>query len=452
MKRWLILGTILLCYGAVATAAGALQGPIQDVTVIDGVAENITAGETDTVTMAFRNTAQHELPVYVTVTASSGEGINGDEFTIDAGVYSENGLESQHTELSCRFSGHQSDTRGLYFCSDDRPVLPRTTQPSENTLYTTITSAPHTVSGTYQFTVNLYSTLGIPKEAGKKRKTTPYNHTRFTVTNSSVTLNTSTATTAAVKPLADVIIPPPTNTTLINGVEIEAPATTLYADSSVRFNYTPSAVHDASLQVYHFNTDEGGWRPITHTTHQQEATVTADINRTGIYGLFGTPMHDDRDDERDDPEDTDRNPERSTGASASTSTSTIPVSACTADDWSCTGWSTCTDGTQTRHCEKTSICTMEEQTVPQETRNCTLKDAENETVTDPTDEEQPGATVGDSTTEADDTPPSSGFDLSGRIAQMPHDGYGLTATVIVLLVTALLFREQLAEFVHRVSP
>jgi hypothetical protein len=373
-RRGIILLIVLTGLVSGAAAVGTPYGPIQDVTVIDGIDGTVTAGDTDLVTMAFRNSAEQALPLYVAVTASSEQGIDGDEFTIEVRVHSDNGVETRDTELSCTFVEQQSETAGMYLCSAGRPVLPGMTHPSENTVHTTITSALHTMPGDYWFDVELYSTLGIPKGSLKKRKTAPYNLTQFPFTNVSVTLNTSTATTAAAEPLHDVIVPSPADTTLVNGVAIEAPETTVGSNSRIRFQY-PATVKADSLTVYRFDTVIGAWRPVGSV--QSNATVTAQINHTGVYGLFGSPAdedetEDDRNDEQDEDQNTDggRGSDTSAGSSSS-STGIYHAPVCTTDDWSCAEWSACTNGTQTRQCEKTRVCTAADGYEPQESRECT---------------------------------------------------------------------------------
>lgn len=438
MKRITVTVLFLLLVSA-ATATHLPQGPLQNVQTLDGIEGDITAGETDTVVLTFENHVRRPLPVYVAVTASSDLGIDGREFDVDAGLFSTNANTVNNATLTCDFAGHTAPTEGVYVCwSDGLDILPRATQPSQNTLHTSISSALHTAPGNYTFDVELYSKIGVPATKPKKRPLDRYTLERFEFNNTVVTLNTTRNTNATVEPYEDLALPGPANQTFLTAVGIDLRYEEYLGEGSdVRFSYSKNDQADA-VTIYRYDDTTGTWTPLHTVVNKSKKAVEATIRREGVYAAYQkqtssapTEPEPPEEDEEDD-------------ASGYSPTTVTMKRSCTAADWSCTDWSSCENGIQTRTCEATTACAAENGYKPPVSRSCT-EDTSEETSSPDTPAEEEAENVEDNVTAMDgEMQPHDAQEetLTGGIAGAQDRMLGVVAGLLVLVLVTY-YREEL---------
>lgn len=449
----LLLLVVFLAVSGVAVAAGlSADGPIRYVETVDGFAENLTAGETDHVTVAFQNNVRQSLPLYAVLTVSSPVGIDGGEFTPHAVLFSQNTAEEQFTAMNCSYAGNRNATEGVYLCTgDDSMILPRATQPSWNTLNMQIDTALNTAPASYDFRLDLLSRIGLPTGHPKHGHIPPKTSERFVLDTVNVTVTAIQHTAVTVEPYDALLIPAPDDTGMVAGFGIGAETN----GTETSFTGTTTVPYDADLNtstltVYHH--DGLQWQELPYTVSHEEQTVTADLNGPGTYGLFGNEVEDpEKDDDRSDKTDPGDTSTDRTDSSGSPSQDPAPT--CTADDWTCGDWSACTDGTQTRSCDPARSCVPDQDDRPVEERSCAPDDSdETDGYTDQADnrteetdaDEDDASGDGQHGTEPDHTDADTDQGLgaiTGDIAAEASRESLLAGLIILFVASVLLLRQ-----------
>ncbi len=283
MNRALLVLVLLIGFaGVTATALPTPEGPIRHVETIEGFGNNLTAGDTDQVTVAFENHVRQPLPVYTVLTAVSSEGINGGEFTLSTTLLSENTERSQTAELDCRYVGNRNPYEGVYLCSsNDTTVLPGTTQPSWNTLNTEIMTALNTAPGTYHFRMDVLSRIGLPARPPVREPAPKHADTRIVLDGITVTVNASQDATVTVEPYDTLVIPGPDGRKLVSGLGLDVGTETAAVpfDGTITFDYS-AATEPSTLAIYQH--DGTQWKRLDSTVHMKPRQITAPVNETGV--------------------------------------------------------------------------------------------------------------------------------------------------------------------------
>lgn len=422
MKRTILLTALILAITGVS-AAQQLHGTFDD------SFDDFTAGEQDTVTGTIENTGDRTYPFALELTVVSEEHNLTD---LDAALTVAAALDDEL--LDCYFTG--TPTIGQYWCTSDDGMPPHTEHPFTVLLDSESRLAP----GAYHFTLDLQTRPGIP--AKPERTVMVKDTTTVDLPRSQVYVNPAKPATVTVAAYDHMLVDPPANKTFLGGVYVSSDKP---ANGTLRLQYDRSIDRDTAA-IHRFDQETNMWTPIDSTVNTSAQYIEAEVDRFSSYAAYAHPAEeDDTPDEGDDSNDQDDD-----GAEDSTDREyTSLLTPCTADDWQCSDWSACEDGTQTRDCERrTTACTTDAAYAhtPEEVRDCTV----DPTDTDTTDREEPdqdeepdeqddSSADADAQTDDPDTADAAIGALTGRITNTPVQT-GITAAIILLLLAAGMYR------------
>ncbi len=302
----------------------------------------------------------------------------------------------------------------VYVNYDDEDNAPQTSTPSQSVNFTVkgsklvaepVDSAVFggTATGTTQinFTENESTSLNASSTVGAFLNITTSQN--FTNAESTITLARYTSVTNGTKSGV---------TALGRYVEVDVPSALNDKVTSALFRvyYTDAelsstGVSEGSLKLYKYNTTSNGWDVLASTVVAGSNYVETTVTGFSLFGLFGTvpaaPSNNGGGGGSSggdgglpatyDWQATDWSPSecpasgqqtrtyvnRGTGTSTNskpadeTRSCTPPKPACTADDYECSDWFACTDGTQTRTCSLKSGASCEGGASPATSQSCT---------------------------------------------------------------------------------
>ena len=134
--------------------------------------------------------------------------------------------------------------------------------------------------------------------------------------------------------------------------------------ATVRVSYTDAelsaaGILESSLKVYVYNTSTNLWDALTTTVNDASNFVEASVTHFSLFGLFGTAPP--------------AAPVSGSGTGGGGGGGGSSVAVCKESDFTCTDWSVCLSGTQTRTCTKNAgaLC-VGTATKPAESTSCTL--------------------------------------------------------------------------------
>jgi hypothetical protein len=327
MKK-LVLFTLFILLLLLPTLASADDGYIwyKDIKVEKNISSSLVAGSTDAIIVSFKNPMEFigSLLVRLNITEITGNyPVEMGDFDVKAILNSTSlypGYASSISEMVCK-----EKTNGIFYCFnltdikikkciifDEKGlcwiegktsyiVLPKST--NNLTLY--VTSNPALIPSNYNFKVDLFKELKVPKVKDPViNKTTAGIPTLF---NASEVNTLLWITTSMDKDLeADVIFyefaieeqSPPAGLIPIKTFSIELNDTEGLKEASFRVYYNkseiPSYVDENSLRIYYYNdTDENpenwDWQLVESGVNTQENYVWANITHLSLFGIFGLP-------------------------------------------------------------------------------------------------------------------------------------------------------------------
>lgn len=263
MNKKILLLTLILIFSGLSAAQTV---EIEDA---DEFPTDLTGGESFDLGLDYSVNVDREVPLALELEVSGEEGIPEEAFDVEA-----NGDD------------YQSFSDGVY-----RVNLEDTSEDGSATL--TVESSPRLKPGSYNFSLDLLSTVGVGDEL-QTEEVSATEPSEINGERSSVTVEASESGTANVTELDFVGVNPPSdNSEFIGGVEVNVAdddGNDIGSSSSgtVRVNFDEEDVEGLerdSLSVYFYNESSSGWEALD--SRVGDGFVEADVDHFSVYSVYG---------------------------------------------------------------------------------------------------------------------------------------------------------------------